>query len=119
MELEMLEACYKILRLTPDAKFNEMKYAYRTLVQRWHPGRFATDAARQRQTLEHVHAVTQAYAMFRAYRAVADLSYAQGGWRCQGVRALAWGDHTCMPKRGALSDGTFGLTLLSRYNYYH
>ena len=151
---------------------------------------------RQRQALEHFHAITHAYAMFRAYRAAADLSYAQGGWRCQGVRALAWvrrgarwlglggliiigcyafqptlrhaappdplanslevwhnqflrarmsrlarlmkpyapskaprlgprtgygsmGDHTCISKRGALLDGTFGLAPLSRYNYHH
>ena len=44
MDPETIEACYKTLRLTPDAKFNEIKHAYRTLVKHWHPDRFATDA---------------------------------------------------------------------------
>src|SRR4030095_650163 len=48
--------------LTPDAKFNDIKHAYRTLVKRWHPDRFATDTDRQRQALEHFYAVTYAYA---------------------------------------------------------
>ena len=74
MDPETIEACYKTLRLTPDAKFNEIKHAYRTLVKHWHPDRFATDADRQRQALEHFHAITHAYAMLRAYRAAEDLS---------------------------------------------
>ena len=71
---ETLEACYKILGLTPDAKFNEIKHAYRTLVKRWHPDRFGTDADQQRQALECFHAITHAYAMLRAHQAAADLS---------------------------------------------
>jgi hypothetical protein len=43
MRPETLEACYTTLGLTPDAKFNDIKHAYRTLVKRWHPDRFATE----------------------------------------------------------------------------
>ena len=39
---ETLEACYQTLGLTPDAKYHEIKHAYRTLVKCWHPDRFAT-----------------------------------------------------------------------------
>ena len=89
MDPETLEACYTILQLTPEAKFHEIKHAYRTLVKHWHPDRFATDAAQQRQALEHFHAITQAYDRLRAHRAAENLSYAHAGWRCHGVRALA------------------------------
>ena len=90
MGSETLAACYTTLGLHPDAKFNEIKHAYRTLVKRWHPDRFATDTDRLRQALEHFHAVTHAYAMLRAHRADADLSDTHGGWWRQRVRALSW-----------------------------
>src|SRR5437870_13509930 len=100
---ETLEACYKTLGLTPTATRTEIKHAYRTLVKRWHPDRFATDTDRQRQALEHFHAVTQAYTMLRAHRAAADLSPAHGGWWRQRVRALSWA------ARGAWCLGIGGL----------
>ena len=87
---ETLAACYQTLGLTPDAKYHEIKHAYRTLVKRWHPDRFATDTDRQRQALEHFYAVTHAYAMLRAHQAAADLSHLHGGWWRQRVRALSW-----------------------------
>ena len=87
---ETLAACYQTLGLTPDAKYHEIKHAYRTLVKRWHPDRFATDLDRQRQALEHFHAVTHAYAMLRAHRTAADLSRLHGHWWRQGVCALSW-----------------------------
>src|SRR2546426_6602669 len=87
---ETLETYYTTLGLTPDAKCNEIKHAYRTLVKRWHPDRFATDTDRQRQALEHFHAVTHAYAMLRAHRASADLSHSHGDWWRQGAGALSW-----------------------------
>jgi DnaJ domain len=87
---ETLEACYQTLGLTPDAKYYEIKHAYRTLVKRWHPDRFATDLDRQRQALEHFHAVTHAYAMLRAHRTATDLSRLHGHWWHQGVRTLSW-----------------------------
>ena len=89
MDPETLAACYQILGLTPDAKYHEIKHAYRTLVKCWHPDRFATDLDRQRQALEHFHAVTHAYAMLRAHRTAADLSRLHGHWWRQGVCALS------------------------------
>jgi hypothetical protein len=90
MDPQTIEACYQTLGLTPEATFDEMKHAYRTLVKHWHPDRFATDADQQRQALEHFYAITHAYTMLRTYRVAVDLSSARGGWRRQGVRALAW-----------------------------
>jgi hypothetical protein len=109
MDSETLEASYTTLKLTPGAKFHEIKHAYRTLVKHWHPDRFATDAAQQRQALEHFHAITQAYAMLRAHRAAEDLSYAHAGWRRQGVRALA------RVGRGAWWLGLGGLIIIGCY----
>lgn len=111
MEPVTLEACYKTLGLTSEAKFDEIKHAYRTLAKHWHPDRFATDADRQRQALEHFHAITHAYAMLRAYRVAADLSYAHGGWRRRGVRALAW------VGRGARWLGLGGLIIIGCYAF--
>ncbi|MEM9136895.1 MAG: DnaJ domain-containing protein [Cyanobacteria bacterium P01_F01_bin.42] len=34
-----LPECYRILGLTPDASFQEVRQAYRNLVKRWHPDR--------------------------------------------------------------------------------
>ena len=93
---ETLEACYKTLGLTPTATCTEIKHAYKTLVKRWHPDRFATDPDRQRQALEHFHAITHAYAMLQAHRAAADLSHAHGRWWRQGVRPLSWATRGAM-----------------------
>src|SRR5262245_62112677 len=87
---ETLEACYTTLGLTPGAKFDEIQHAYRTLVKRWHPDRFATDADRQRQALEHFYAVTHAYAMLRTHQDTVGLSHPRGGWWRQRVCALSW-----------------------------
>jgi hypothetical protein len=111
MTPETLEACYKTLGLTPEATFNELKHAYRTLVKHWHPDRFATDAARQRQALEHFHAITHAYTVLRTYRAAADLSYAHSDWLYQGVRALA------RIGRSAWWLGVSGLIILGCYAF--
>src|SRR4029453_19086493 len=109
MDPETLEACYQTLGLTPDAKFNEVKHAYRTLVKRWHPDRFATDVDQQRQALERFHAITQAYAMLQAHQAAADLSRLHGGWWRQRVRVLSWAG------RGAWCLGIGGLIVLGGY----
>jgi len=106
---ETLEACYTTLGLTPDATFNEIQHAYRILVKRCHPDRFATNTDRQRQALEHFHAVTHAYAMLRAHQASADLPRRHGGWWRQRVRALSW------VGRGAWCLGIAGLIVAGCY----
>jgi hypothetical protein len=90
MRTETLEVCYTTLGLTPDAGWNEIKQAYRTLVKRWHPDRFATDTDQQRQALERFHAITHAYTMLRAHQAAADRARPHGRWRCQRARVLSW-----------------------------
>lgn len=111
MKPETLEACYKTLRLTPDAKFDEIKHAYRALVKHWHPDRFATDADRQRQALEHFYAITHAYAMLRAYRTAEDLPYSHDSWWRQGLRTLAW------VGRGTWWLGLGGLIIIGCYAF--
>src|SRR5215813_4610000 len=106
---ETLEAYYTTLGLNPDAKFNEIKHAYRTLVKRWHPDRFATNADQQRQALERFYAITHAYAMLRAHQAAADLPRLHGGWWRQRVRALSW------VGRGAWCLGIGGLIVVGCY----
>jgi len=108
---ETLAACYQTLGLTPDAKFNEIKHAYRTLVKRWHPDRFATDTAQQHQALERFHAITHAYALLRAHQAATDLSLLHGGWGCQRARALSW------VGRGAWCLGIGGLVVAGCYAF--
>jgi hypothetical protein len=117
MDAETLVACYKTLGLTPDAQDNEVKHAYRTLVKRWHPDRFATDSDRQRQALERFHAITHAYTLLRAHQAAADLSRLHGSrWR-QRVRALsgvgrgAW----CLGLGGLIIVGCYALPPIFRH----
>src|SRR5712691_1721570 len=103
MGTETLEACYRTLGLAPDAGFAEVKHAYRALVKCWHPDRFATDPDRQRQALEHFHAITSAYATLRARQATADVTHPPvRGWR-QRVRVVSWA------ARGAWCLGIGGL----------
>ena len=106
---EILDAGYKTLALTPDAKFNEIKHAYSTLVKRWHPDRFGTDADQQRQALERFHAITHAYTMLRAHQATADLAPWHGGWWRQRAHTLSW------VGRGAWCLGIGGLIVVGCY----
>lgn len=64
--MDRLEACYRTLGLAPGATFDDVTRAYRTLAKLWHPDRFAADAERQRQAVEHFHAITNAYTTLRA-----------------------------------------------------
>jgi hypothetical protein len=72
MSTETLEACYRTLGLAPDARFDEIKYAYRVLVKRWHPDRFAPDTDGQRQALERFYIITSAYETLRARQVAVD-----------------------------------------------
>lgn len=82
------EACYKTLELAPGATFAEVKRAYRTLVKRWHPDRFAADAERQQQALERFYAITSAYATLRAMHAVSGVTSPPARWWRQ--RIVSW-----------------------------
>ena len=111
MGTETLEACYKALGLTPDAGLHEIKQAYRTLVKRWHPDRFAPDTDRQRQALEHFHAITHAYARLRAHQAAADLARSPRRWWRQHGRSVSWA------ARGAWYLGIGGLIAIGCYAF--
>jgi hypothetical protein len=109
MSPETLKGCYETLGLTPDATGSEMKHAYKTLVKRWHPDRFAANPDQQRQALERFHTITQAYAMLRAHRAAADLSRPHAcRWRWR-VRVPSW------VGRGAWGLGIGGLIVVGCY----
>ena len=82
------EACYRTLGLAPDATFDEVKRAYRTLVKLWHPDRFAAGTERQHQALEHFHAITSAYATLRALHAAAGVTRPPAPWLLQ--RMSSW-----------------------------
>jgi hypothetical protein len=77
---ETREACYKTLGLTPQATFDEVKRAYRTLVKRWHPDRYAAEAAYQAQALERFSAITSAYATLRTLHAVSEVRRPAARW---------------------------------------
>lgn len=55
-------AYYKALGLPPDASLEEAKHAYRKLVNRWHPDRFAQNDALQQLAEEHLKLFNVAYA---------------------------------------------------------
>ena len=82
------EACYTTLGLAPGATFAEVKRAYRTLVKRWHPDRFAAEAERQQQALEHFYAITSAYETLRALHAVSAGTPPPAPWWLQ--RVASW-----------------------------
>ena len=53
---------YALLELTPSASPEEVKRAYRDLVQVWHPDRFAHDRRLQRKAQAKSQAINDAYA---------------------------------------------------------
>jgi outer membrane protein assembly factor BamE (lipoprotein component of BamABCDE complex) len=60
-----LEFHYKTLGLEPDARFEEVKRAYRALAKVWHPDRFAQMPHLQQQALETIQDINHAYAKIR------------------------------------------------------
>ena len=64
-----IHACYKTLGLRPDASEEEAKHAYRKLVNRWHPDRFARDDALVRLAEEHLKLFNRAYAEVKKHQA--------------------------------------------------
>ena len=85
MSTETLETCYRALGLAPDAGFDEVKYAYRVLVKRWHPDRFATDTDGQRQALEAFSYHYHAYETLRAHQSPETSHRPRRGWLQRGV----------------------------------
>jgi hypothetical protein len=61
-----IERDYKTLHLEPEASFDEVKRAYRSLVKVWHPDRFAQTPHMQQQALEKLQVINRAYANIRS-----------------------------------------------------
>ncbi|MCP3953832.1 MAG: DnaJ domain-containing protein [Desulfobacterales bacterium] len=60
---------YKTLGLPPEASDEDAKHAYRKLVNRWHPDRFAQDVALQQLAEEHLKLFNIAYAEVKKHLA--------------------------------------------------
>src|SRR6266446_1528178 len=117
MSTETLETCYRILGLAPNAGFDEVKYAYRVLVKRWHPDRFATDTERQRQALEHFYAISSAYETLRARQAAVDVTPPPArGWH-QRRRVVSWATRGawCLGLGGLITIGCYAFQPASRH----
>ena len=56
-----LDDYYRILELEPNASAENIKKAYRDLVQVWHPDRFAHDPRLQRKAEEKLMEIKKAY----------------------------------------------------------
>lgn len=59
--MDRTQAAYETLGLTPDATSAEIKRAYRDLVRRWHPDRFAREPQFQHRAVEMVKRLNEAY----------------------------------------------------------
>ena len=58
--MELVRACAE-LGVTPSASLREAKRAYRKLVKRWHPDRFANDPRGQAEATLRLQRITEAY----------------------------------------------------------
>ncbi len=68
-------AYYKILGLPPDASLADAKHAYRKLVNRWHPDRFAQNDALHPLAEEHLKLFNIAYAKVKKHIAIRPRRY--------------------------------------------
>jgi curved DNA-binding protein CbpA len=63
---DKIARAYKILELSQDASFAEVKQAYRNLVKKWHPDLFVGKPQLQKQAQEKMHLVNEAYNILSA-----------------------------------------------------
>lgn len=64
---EDIDACYRLLDLTPGAPADDVKSAWRDLVKIWHPDRFAGDPRLQQRCQEKIKQINQAYETLKMY----------------------------------------------------
>ncbi len=58
---------YQTLDLPPGSEWHEIRAAYRTLTQKWHPDRFATDLIQQRLAERKMREITKAHRILEEY----------------------------------------------------
>jgi DnaJ domain len=58
--MDLVRACAE-LGVTPSASLREAKRAYKRLVKRWHPDRFASDVQAQAEATLRLQRITEAY----------------------------------------------------------
>jgi len=56
-----IKRCFEILELNPDASIDEVKQAYKDLVNIWHPDRFSTKPRLKQKAEKKLKEVNQAY----------------------------------------------------------
>lgn len=59
--MENLKDSYEILNISPDSSFEEVKQAYKDLVQIWHPDRYAHNRRLQQRAEEEFKNINSAY----------------------------------------------------------
>lgn len=78
---------YKILELEPGALPEQVKQAYRDLVNVWHPDRFAHDSRLQQKAEEKLKEINEAYERLRAIGPASSVRNSQSGPCSQQQRA--------------------------------
>ena len=58
---------YHILGIGPEASWDELRQAYKSLVNIWHPDRFQQDARRRKLAEEKTKEITQSYQVLAEY----------------------------------------------------
>ncbi len=58
---------YRILGIGPEASWTELRQAYKSLVNVWHPDRFQQDARRRKSAEEKTKEITQSYKALAEY----------------------------------------------------
>ena len=61
-----LKRCFEILELNPNASIDEVKQAYKDLVNIWHPDRFGTNPRLRRKAETKLKEINRAYAMVKS-----------------------------------------------------
>ena len=62
-----IKHCFEMLDLNPDASMDEVKQAYKDLINIWHPDRFATNPRLRQKAETKLKEVNQAYVMVESY----------------------------------------------------